>query len=777
MRITWVTRTFLDYRIVVFKTLAEMPNVEFTLLTSQENNNESLRTKIEKVLGNKVQFMTGERCFGTPYSPEQRGNTVRRVFWQPNLAKKIMETRPDVVITDAFNHWTLPVLNLRRKHHFKHIVCYERTAHTERNAPWLKRKFIKFVGRWIDAIHYNGILCHDFLRQLGYPEYKLKPGNMTVNVDHLSEACRNVTSQEQTALRTSLNIGQDDLLFLFIGRLIPLKGLKEFLHGWQAWCTKQPNACVKFLLVGEGSQENELKTMCQERGLSNVIFAGASKYEDIPKYLSISNIFVIPTVDDNWSLVVPEAMSCGKPILSSCYNGCWPELVHQGENGWVFDPLDVNDIQQTLEEAFARRDEWPRLGECSKQLIKLFSPKEIVSSIYRTCREPKKPMKTAFVVTFIERLRRAFECFLLRKVHWGCVVHYRKLMQANAISNRFKEGETEYLKKWRRLSPYVAKEDYRFYSSYIGSHADIVPEAVSHNIVEAILSPVQYRPFYTDKNMFDLLMDDGMMPRTYLRRIQGVWRDSSYHIISEIEISLEDFLPKEGYCVIKPTIDSSSGQRVTICECRKDGWYALNGDLKDEMLTLTILKRYFGSDFIIQEYLEQSKFMKQFCSTSVNTIRIFLYRSVKTEKIVIPAISMRLGQEGSFVDNGHSGGFAIGVDHEGYLGKYVTDQLGCKYTNVNGIDFSTSNFQIPNFSQILAFAQKVGEKLIHPRIANIDVMIDRNEHPRLVEYNLNGMSMRLYQANTGTAYGDYTDEIINYCESNTEKVKHILIEY
>ena len=147
-------------------------------------------------------------------------------------------------------------------------------------------------------------------------------------------------------------------------------------------------------------------------------------------------------------------------------------------------------------------------------------------------------MKTAFVVTFIERLRRAFECFLLRKVHWGCVVHYRKLMQANAISNRFKEGETEYLKKWRRLSPYVAKEDYRFYSSYIGSHADIVPEAVSHNIVEAILSPVQYRPFYTDKNMFDLLMDDGMMPRTYLRRIQGVWRDSSYHIISEIEISL-----------------------------------------------------------------------------------------------------------------------------------------------------------------------------------------------------------------------------------------------
>ena len=777
MRITWVTRTFLDYRIVVYKTLAEMPNVEFTLLTSQEHNSESLRTKIEKVLGKNVQFLTGERCFGTPYSPEQRGNSVRRVFWQPNLAKKIMETRPDVVITDAFNHWTLPVLNLRRSHHFKHIVCYERTAHTERNAPWLKRKFIQFVGRWIDAVHYNGILCHDFLRQLGYPEYKLKPGNMTVDVNQLSETCRHITQEENQDLRTSLNIGQEDVIFLFIGRLIPLKGLKEFLPGWQAWNMQHPNVHAQFLIVGDGPQKAELEAICHKCSLSNVIFAGACEYGNIPKYLSVSDIFVIPTLDDNWSLVVPEAMSCGKPILCSCYNGCWPELVHTEENGWVFDPLNVDDIQQTLAKAYARRDDWPMLGKFSQQLVERFSPKEIVSSIYRTCREPNKPVKPGFVATFVERLRMAFESFLKYKVHCGCVAHYRKMMKMNAVSNRFKEGEKVYLDKWRCLSPYVAKEDYRLFSTYIGPNADIVPEAISHNIVEAILTPGQYRPFYTDKNMFDLFMDNGMMPKTYLRHMQGTWRSVDYRVIPDTEISLNQLLPAEGYCVIKPTVDSSSGQRVTVFEHQKTGWCALNGDLKGELLTLTVLKRYFGSDFIIQEYLEQSEFMKHLCSTSVNTIRLSIYRSVKTEKVIVTAIVMRIGHTGSYIDNSHAGGVTIGIDVEGHLGKYAIDQWGVRYTRVNDIDFTTSDIQIPNFHRVLAFAQKVGEKLIHHRIANIDVMIDRNEQPRLIEYNLSSMSTWLYQFTSGPAYGKYSDEIIHYCIRNYQQAKHISIHY
>ncbi len=777
MRITWATRSFLDYRIIVFKTLAEMPDVEFTLITSEEFTPERVRRKCQEALGNRIVFLTGEKCFGTPYSPEQRGNSVKRVFWQPGLSRKILETNPDVVITDAFNHWTLPVYNLRRTHNFKHILCYERTAHTERNAPWLKRKFIRFVGRWVDAVHYNGSLCHDFLRQLGYPEYKLKFGNMTVDVRQLSGKCNAVGLEERKALREKLGISSEESVFLFIGRLIPLKGLLEFLHAWKSWRDSQAGLSVKLLLVGEGFQEDELRRFCSEQGLDNVIFAGACTYDEIPKYYALSDIFVIPTLDDNWSLVVPEAMSCGKPILCSCYNGCWPEMVQEGKNGWVFDTLNEKDTVECLSTAYGKRAEWNRMGEYSRRLVDLYSPEQIVSSIYRTCKEKNTSPQMPLIPSIIEKCRKLFESCLMYKVYWGIVARYRKTMKMNDVPNRRVEGEQKYLAKWKPLSRKIATEEYRLFSRYAGKDENIVPEAVSHNVVEAILNPVQYRSFYSDKNMFDKLLEGVIMPKTYLRRVHGVFRDAEYSFVHEMDLDLEGRLGVAGRCVIKPAVDSSSGQKVTIFEKRDDGFWGMNGELKGERMTLSMLKRYFGDDFIIQEYLEQSDYMRQFCSTSVNTIRLCVYRSVKDEKICIPAIIMRLGCEGSFVDNTHAGGYAVSVDQAGYLGKYATDQWGQKVTVVNGIDISKTAFQIPDFERVLEFSRKVGERLYHARLVNIDVMIDKNEKPVLIEYNLIGMGTWVYQFNSQVAYGKYADEIIDYCARHPQDARHVLIEY
>ena len=151
MRITWVTRSFLDYRIPLYRELAGRSGVDFTLLTSAEDfcTPVRVRHKAQEILGDRVTFLAGERCIGKPYDPEQRSNSVRRIFYQPGLIKKILATRPDIVITDAFNHWTLPVLWLRTHHNFRHIVCYERTAHTERNASRGKLRFLSFARHWV----------------------------------------------------------------------------------------------------------------------------------------------------------------------------------------------------------------------------------------------------------------------------------------------------------------------------------------------------------------------------------------------------------------------------------------------------------------------------------------------------------------------------------------------------------------------------------------------------------------------------------------------------
>lgn len=61
--------------------------------------------------------------------------------------------------------------------------------------------------------------------------------------------------------------------------------------------------------------------------MRSVHFLGKIPYQEVYKYYGIADVFVLPTLEDNWSLVVPEAMSCGLPVATSIYNGCHPELV------------------------------------------------------------------------------------------------------------------------------------------------------------------------------------------------------------------------------------------------------------------------------------------------------------------------------------------------------------------------------------------------------------------------------------------------------------------
>lgn len=94
---------------------------------------------------------------------------------------------------------------------------------------------------------------------------------------------------------------------------------------------------------------------------------------------------------------------------------------------------------------------------------------------------------------------------------------------------------------------------------------------------------------------------------------------------------------------------------------RKGEWYLYGANDK---LSLNYLETNYGKDFIIQEFLEQHESINHFCPTSVNTLRLTLYRSVKDDKCVVPSAIMRIGNMGSVVDNAHAGGCFVGIDIE-----------------------------------------------------------------------------------------------------------------
>ncbi len=92
------------------------------------------------------------------------------------------------------------------------------------------------------------------------------------------------------------------------------------------------------------------------------------------------------TLEDNWSLVVPEAMACGLPIVCSVYNGCHPELIKNDENGWVFDPLEAEDTFAKLAQCLENMDRLKEMGQKSKAIARKFTPGLAADSIIGACK-------------------------------------------------------------------------------------------------------------------------------------------------------------------------------------------------------------------------------------------------------------------------------------------------------------------------------------------------------------------------------------------------------
>jgi glycosyltransferase involved in cell wall biosynthesis len=385
MRITYICRSFLDYRVPVFESLSKMTNYNLTVIFSKIFVPDRVQKRLRISLEDKAVSLSGERAFG--YSgniTNEFSNTRLRIPWQPGILKEIKISEPDVLIGDGFSQWTLPALVYRMVKRIPLVICYERTAHTERNAQWYRRIYRKAVLPFVDAMCVNGRLSMEYAKSLGMPEKRITTGHMVADVAELSSNFQCLNKNLQMDMRKNLKIPMNSTVFISVSKLIKLKGIAEFLESWKELKINH-QANPHLLIVGDGPERENLESICRKAKLTNVTFAGAIEYEDIPKYYAAADIFMISTLEDNWSLVVPEAMSCQLPIMCSKYNGCWPELVTE-KNGWVFDSLSVSDTVACLEKCLAARQKLPEMGKQSFAIVSQHSPEHAALAILNACK-------------------------------------------------------------------------------------------------------------------------------------------------------------------------------------------------------------------------------------------------------------------------------------------------------------------------------------------------------------------------------------------------------
>lgn len=346
------------------------------------------------------------------------------------------------------------------------------------------------------------------------------------------------------------------------------------------------------------------------------------------------------------------------------------------------------------------------------------------------------------------------------------IKYYKKIIQQNTDLGKPAEGEKVWMEKWRQYDKKVSPLSYRIFSRYIKPDINILPMEVCINIVEPILNPSQYQPFYRDKNSFDRILSDDMMAKTPLRRILGFYYDQNYSPIELTQEKINDLLSGYDKVLYKPATNDS-GKGIVLFERRDNVFVSKNGD-KLDVEYLTSKTRF---NYLIQGYINQSLFTKQFNASSVNSFRVMTYRSVKTGEIKVPNVFFKIGGKGACVDNCHSGGVMCGVKEDGSLLNYVFDYLGNKFDSHLGINYRDNNYIVPEYEKLIHFSKDVAGQVIHHHLLSLDIAMDENNKPILIEINAQAFAGWAFQMSTGSIFKEYTDEVMEYCSSRAKSLQ------
>jgi glycosyltransferase involved in cell wall biosynthesis len=121
------------------------------------------------------------------------------------------------------------------------------------------------------------------------------------------------------------------------------------------------------LIVGDGNYRNDLEVMVTQNNLSNhVTFLGFR--EDIPYILSLSDIFVLPSLDEALPTVLAEAMAAGLPLIGTKVGGV-PEMLVDGENGFLIPPSNSLELAKACIKLLNSTEKIDDFGVAGHELV------------------------------------------------------------------------------------------------------------------------------------------------------------------------------------------------------------------------------------------------------------------------------------------------------------------------------------------------------------------------------------------------------------------------
>jgi glycosyltransferase involved in cell wall biosynthesis len=265
------------------------------------------------------------------------------------IKSELKRIKPDVVVASGFSILSFFAVRYCKKSSIPYLIGTGATAHRDRNdkISLLKTPVRKYIINNAKGFFVYGKSAIEYLRKFNVKDDRIFFTINTVDTTKFSE----IGNARKYNDKSELNL-------LYVGNVNKSKGIKYLLDAYK-YLHKISDIKTNLHIVGGGDKLDYFINYARKKELSNVIFTGAVKNTDVYKYYEKSDIFVFPTLDDVFGLVLVEAAASGLPIISSLFAGGSVDVIKENYNGLIINPMNTIDfaekIKKLIEDSSLRR--------------------------------------------------------------------------------------------------------------------------------------------------------------------------------------------------------------------------------------------------------------------------------------------------------------------------------------------------------------------------------------------------------------------------------------
>ncbi len=371
-RVAYLVSHPIQYQVPLLRCLAAHPEVDLTVYYLDDAGAKQYR---DPEFGVAIQWdlplLDGYAWRVLPNrSPIPRADHFLR-YLQPSVIGALRHERYDAVIVHGYAHAT---------EWFAFLGAWlSRTPLLLRGESTLlgRRRWVRVAKRLVlgpalrrmQGMLAIGALNREFYRAYGVPESRIFFVPYAVdNERFMAEADR--LAPERPALRRQLGWPDDLAVVLYSGKLIPKKRPMDLVDA----CARLAENCpVRLVLMGDGPLRGEVEAEARRRGLEHLFVTGFVNQTEVPRYYAAADVLALPSGYEPWGLALNEGMCFSLPVVASDAVGAAPDLVRNGENGFVYPAGDTQALADALSRVLASPERRLQMGARSREIVSAYS--------------------------------------------------------------------------------------------------------------------------------------------------------------------------------------------------------------------------------------------------------------------------------------------------------------------------------------------------------------------------------------------------------------------